>query len=79
MSHIYAVEHDHGNNNATGIAFVQADSKAEARRVALENVTVRRLDGAEIYRIHCRGASIIDAATGKVVGSDAEQPEGDVE
>jgi hypothetical protein len=61
MSHLYTV--------AAGertLMHVQADSKAEARRVALDDVTVTRLDASQAIDLTRRGIAIVDAKTGKV-------------
>jgi len=57
MSHVYCV-----TVPATTI-YVEADSKAQARSMALSGVTIDRLDGGAILALHRRGQPIMDAST----------------
>lgn len=65
MSHIYTVAAAERT-----LMHVEADSKAEARRTALNNVTVTKLDGSDVLDLHRRGIAIVSAKTGKVCNGD---------
>lgn len=68
MSHIYTVEAAERT-----LMHVEADSKAEARRTALNNVTVTKLDGSEVLDLNRRGIAIVSAKTGKICNSDENE------
>lgn len=54
--HVYAVKL---NNN--DLVHVEADSKGDARRIALAGVTVERLDGSQVLDLTRRGVEIVSA------------------
>lgn len=62
MSHIYTVS----LSGERTIMHVEADSKAEARRIALAGVEVERLNGGQVLDLHRRGIAIVSAKTGVV-------------
>ena len=65
MSHVYKVQTD-----SRTLAYVQADSKGEARRAALAHVETKRLDAGEVIDLMRRGIGIISAKTGKLCNGD---------
>lgn len=62
MSHVYTVS----LSGERTLMHVEADSKAEARRVALDDVQVERLTGSQVIDLTRRGIAIVSAKTGKV-------------
>lgn len=67
--HIYTVTLP---DNRT-VMHVEAKSAHEAKRVALEGLEVKRLNGSEILALNRNGYAIVSAETGKVCnGTDAE-------
>lgn len=66
MSDIYRVTLADDRN----ISYVEADSKPEARKVALAGVTVEKLNGSEVRALLADGKDIISAKTGKVIGAE---------
>lgn len=55
--HVYKVE-----VNESYRAYVKADTATDAKRIALQHVTVQRLDATEIIDLVTRGIAITDAA-----------------
>lgn len=60
--HVYKVE-----VNEAYRAYVKADTATEAKRIALQHVTVERLDATEIIDLVTRGIAITDAAEAQTV------------
>ena len=67
MSNIYTIAAGHRT-----LQHVEADSKAEARRVALADVTVTKLSASEAVDLTRRGIAIVSAKTGKVCNGDVD-------
>lgn len=63
--HVYRVE-----VNGAYHAYVKANTATEAKRVALQHVTVERLDAGEIIDLVQRGIGIDEA--GEVAGTELE-------
>ena len=62
MSHVYTIT----LQDKRTVMHVEAKSAHEAKRVALEGVEVKRLNGSEILDLTRRGIAIVSAATGAV-------------
>jgi hypothetical protein len=72
MPHVYTVKLDDGRN----VMHVEAENKGEAKRFALSNVEVERLDGSQVVALSRRGVAIVSAKTGKVCnGPEADEGE----
>jgi hypothetical protein len=67
MSHVYTVT----LADERTLMHVEADSKGEARRIALANVEVKRLDASEVIDLTRRGIAIVSAKTGQVCNAPA--------
>lgn len=53
-------------------AYVEAESPAKARTLALSDLTVRRLNGDEVRALVAQGKSILDNAPQNPPSSDGE-------
>ena len=67
MSNIYTIAAGHRT-----LRHVEADTKAEARRVALSDITVTKLSASEAVDLTRRGIAIVSAKTGKVCNASDE-------
>lgn len=64
--HVYTITLQDKRN----VMHVEAKSAHEAKRVALEGVEVKRLNGSEILDLTRRGIAIVSAETGVVANTE---------
>ena len=49
------------------LGYFQAASKGQVKRAVTAEIEVRKLDGAEIYRVHQNGYGVTDVVDGRFV------------